>query len=163
MFPQSLTEHDQQEFDSDGNKDDDERGQDLEGAGYDRYMIQDDRKSPVFDRMVSMPAYMHQKIPSPRSSSRMYFRNKLPLTNPYQYRKQFNTGQSVKKAVRKFRSNTLPRNLSETDETRPETIAEGDQKDGCSDTPKRGSSLSQKRGQSLDTPTELEGNLGGLS
>ncbi|XP_031570497.1 transient receptor potential cation channel subfamily M member 3-like [Actinia tenebrosa] len=157
MFPQTLAEHDEETLDSNGNEQDDTRGHTLEGAGYDRYIIQDDRTGPVFDRMVSMPAYMHQQVPSPRSSPRMYFRTKLPLTNPYQYRKQFNTGgSSVKKAIQKFRSNTLPRNISKSEDTHPETKAEYDQKDGYPATPSRGSNLSQKRAESLDTPNELE-------
>lgn len=157
MFPQTVTVHVEEAHDSDGNEDDDTREHNLEGAGYDRYIIQDDRTGTL-NRMVSMPAYMHQQVPSPRSSPRMYFRNKLPLTNPYQYRKQFNSGRSsVKKAIQKFRSNTLPRNIPKPENILPETKKGDDQKDGYSATTKRGSNLSQKRTESLDTPNELKG------
>ena len=157
MFPQSLMEG--EEHHSDCNEDDKERGQDYESVGYDRYPIHSDHTAPTFDRMVSMPAYMHQKAPSPRSSPRMYFRTKLPLTNPYQYRKQFNTSatnvKGFQRAISKFRRNTLPREVPVLREAQSDIRAESDNQDGCSSYIETRSSL--KRADSFMTNESIEG------
>lgn len=126
----------------------------------DRYIIQNDRAAPVLDRMISMPAYMHQKVP-PTGSSPLYFRNKLPLTNPYQYREQFNSGAnapntSIKRAISRFRTNTLPRVLPDLREKR--------QRSQCSDDEDEESVSSSinlqhrvKRADSVGTTESFEG------
>ncbi|XP_048583807.1 transient receptor potential cation channel subfamily M member 7 isoform X3 [Nematostella vectensis] len=91
------------------------------GTSYGGYELLDGNPAPSrFSRMLSMPEYMNQSnmVPSPQQQSPpMYFRKKLPLTNPYQYRKQFTSNNrkgSVQKAVWKFkRRHTLPRPISD--------------------------------------------------
>ena len=77
----------------------------------------------LFSRMMSVPAYVHGmqagSSPSLRSTP-MYFRHKLPNSNPYPswYRQVSKSNwrrKSVQKAIQKFkRSNTLP-SLDEPD------------------------------------------------
>lgn len=77
----------------------------------------------LFSRMMSVPAYVHRmqagSSPSLRSTP-MYFRHKLPNSNPYPswYRQVSKSNwrrKSVQKAIQKFkRSNTLP-SLDEPD------------------------------------------------
>ena len=67
----------------------------------------------LFSRMMSVPAYVHRQQAGTGSSTRsipMYFRHKLPHSNPFPtwYRHVSKRG-SIQKAIRKFRrSNTLP-------------------------------------------------------
>lgn len=83
------------------------------------------RSSPkrLFSRMMSVPAYIHrQQASSSLRATPMYFRHKLPNSNPYPpwYRQVSKSNwhrSSVQKAIRKFkRSNTLP-SLDEPSET----------------------------------------------
>lgn len=71
----------------------------------------------MYSRMMSVPAYVHRIQAGSSSSLRstpMYFRHKLPNSNPYPswYRQVSKSNwhrKSVQKAIRKFkRSNTLP-------------------------------------------------------
>lgn len=71
----------------------------------------------MYSRMMSVPAYVHRQQAGSSSSLRstpMYFRHKLPNSNPYPpwYRQVSKSNwhrKSVQKAIRKFkRSNTLP-------------------------------------------------------
>ncbi|KAJ7365831.1 Transient receptor putative cation channel sub M member 7 [Desmophyllum pertusum] len=83
------------------------------------------RSSPkrLFSRMMSVPAYIHrQQASSSLRATPMYFRHKLPNSNPYPpwYRQVSKSNwhrSSVQKAIRKFkRSNTLP-SLDDPSET----------------------------------------------
>ena len=67
----------------------------------------------LFSRMMSVPAYVHRQQAGADSSTRsipMYFRHKLPHSNPFPaWYRQVSKRSSIQKAIRKFRrSNTLP-------------------------------------------------------
>ena len=67
----------------------------------------------LFSRMMSVPAYVHRQQAGTDTSTRsipMYFRHKLPHSNPFPaWYRQVSKRSSIQKAIRKFRrSNTLP-------------------------------------------------------
>lgn len=67
----------------------------------------------LFSRMMSVPAYVHRQQAGTDSSTRsipMYFRHKVPRSNPFPaWYRQMSKRSSIQKAIRKFkRSNTLP-------------------------------------------------------
>jgi len=67
----------------------------------------------LFSRMMSVPAYVHRQQAGADSSTRsipMYFRNKVPHSNPFPtWYRQVSNRSSIQKAIRKFRrSSTLP-------------------------------------------------------
>lgn len=67
----------------------------------------------LFSRMMSVPAYVHRQQAGTDSSTRsipMYFRHKVPHSNPFPaWYRQLSKRSSIQKAIRKFRrSNTLP-------------------------------------------------------
>lgn len=69
----------------------------------------------LFSRMMSVPAYVHrQQASSSHGTIPMYFRHKLPNSNPFPswYRQSSKSSwrrSSIQKAIRRFkRSNTLP-------------------------------------------------------
>lgn len=136
-----------------------------EGTWSDRYTIQNENTAPLLNRMISMPAYMHQKAHTTGPSGPMYFRNKLPLTNPYQYRQQFNSGAhgaktSLKKAISRFRRNTLPRDLPALREKRSQSNAksDADNEDGASTTSSVKSSQRLKKADSVSTNETIAGS-----